>query len=383
MTGKEKLVFRYSPKRAIIVDSVVVTIMTALIVFFIKIDIWQMGILAGFILGKSLIELFRASVIEVSYLEPEMIYRRNSLFRNNTVKIPAWNVSGAETRIVSMWKGSIREKLILKADGREFLLIPFYSSGNPLYATVHQDLRSLRQAGEKYLEERTEEAIKQAEEEMERSKIEKTVWSLLEMSVQCPRCEAHVPVNGPYNNFVCAECCENIEITPDNWTDLLEDVRDETAFEIDPGEGSRSSIMGVFNTSLFYGRLEPYCPKCKTDFDMENDYAAGENSVTCSSCGESLSVETPSKWFNKVFKGVTLIVGATGSADSNEQAPEPVIITCPSCSATFETTGKARNTPCPHCENSIFLPDDLWYHFHPVPGKKRWFVGFTARFDPD
>lgn len=383
MTVGTTAVFRYSPKRAVIVDSAVVVIMSFLVLFFIWTDVWPLSIVMGFVLLRSLRELALASVIEVSYREPDMIYRRSSLFRKQVVEIPAWKISGTETRIVSMWKGSIREKLVLCADGREFLLHPFYSSRDPGTATVYQDIHSLKYAGEAFLERKTRKAEQEAEEQMERSKVEKTVWGMVEMSIQCPRCEAHVPVNGPYNDFICAECSERIELPPDSWADLLEDVRDETAYELDQGEGSKSSIMGVFNTALFYGRLVPYCSKCKEDFHMDDDYTEGNDSVVCSSCGNSLPVTPPPEWFNRVFEGARLIVGATRSTDSKDTAAEPVVLTCPGCSAPFETTGEARNIPCPHCDNSVFLPDDLWYHFHPVPVKRRWFVGFTASFDPE
>ncbi len=199
---------------------------------------------------------------------------------------------------------------------------------------------------------------------------------MLEMSIKCSRCETPVPVNGPWTDLQCSGCGEAITLSPDNWADLLEDVRDEIAFELEPGRGTESTIMGVFDTHVLYSRMVPYCRKCKEDL---HDPEPGAEKLMCS-CGAFMPLTKPPDWFRRVFGGVRYIAGATRSAEASSEEPEPVYISCTSCGASFCVKGESRNPSCSHCGTAVFLTDELWLHFHPSPVKKRWFVGFKASY---
>ena len=210
-----------------------------------------------------------------------------------------------------------------------------------------------------------------------------TIWSMLEMSIECPRCDGPVVVNGPFTSFRCPECGEMIEMTPEIWADLLEDVRDELADDTAEGEGGRSTIWGTYNTYLYYGRLKPYCPKCKRDFDMKNEYTGGD-SVTCIGCNTKTAVQPAPSWFDSVFEGALLIVGAQEKQTVKSAADKkvsPISFTCSQCGGTILTCGELRNVKCEHCGASVYLPDELWFRFHPAPKKRRWFVGFEAEIN--
>jgi DNA-directed RNA polymerase subunit RPC12/RpoP len=371
---KEKLLYRHKPKRALIVDGIFTLIFSTLVFYFLTKGPWQLSLVFGFALLNVLKGLVTASVIEIWDGQPDFIYRRTSILGRKTTLIPCVEIEGVETRITSMWRGNISEKLVLCAGGREYLLSPYYSESDPATAMVYQTIHSLKAAGEDH--QNRQRRILAKKQKPRVKKVERLVWGMIEMSIQCPRCEAHVPINGPFTDFQCPECFEKLELSPENWADLLEDVRNDIAREMEPGEGTNSSIMGVFNASLLYARMVPYCRKCKEDFKNPKE---GAERVECP-CGGSLPVTEPPPWFGKVFKGAKYIVGATRSTSHGDQKPEPVMMTCSSCGASFETHGENRNASCSHCGTSVFLPDDLWFHFHPAPVKTRWFVGFTAKY---
>lgn len=372
MTAEREAFYRYAPTRAIFVDvSFLLTIGTGLY-FIIEAGIWPLGIVAGILILKILRDLSMESVIELSSDGRDLIYTRRYLLGTKLVAIPLSEVVEAENRITSMWRGNISEKLVLIAGGKEYLLHPHYSDGDPVTAMIHRDLSLLKEKAR----ETREEAVKDSSpvEKRKPKRVKRKLWGMLQMNIDCPGCEAPVPVNGPWTELLCSTCGETISFPPESWADLLEDVAGEIAGELEQGEGSNSTIMGSFNVSMLYARMLPYCMKCKedlTEFDEDAD------SVICA-CGNRIGLSKPPEWFGRVFPKADLLVGAGDSSDASWDPPEPVVLTCPSCGAPFDSRGESRNADCPHCGSSMFLPDDLWYHFHPVPVKKRWFVRFTG-----
>lgn len=367
--------YRYIPRRALIVDSLFIAVLTAAGVLFQRHGIWPMAVVMGIVILNTLINLVQESVIELRSEFPDLIYTRRSLFRKNTVRIPFREVKGATTHITSMWKGNISEKMVLETSGREFLLHPHFSAGDPAAAGIHRKLTGLIGQANKFREETSIRQHPRGKTEHRQKKVGKLVWGMVEMSIKCPRCETTVPVNGPWNLLHCPECSEAIDLSPDNWADLLEGVRNETAGEIKPGMGRESTVIGVFQAHLLYSRMPPYCRECREDLPLPEP---GARMLRCS-CGETLPVAEPPEWFDRVYSGARYIIGATRSTKVSEQEPEQVFITCPSCGSSFESAGESRNPSCPNCDTCVFLPDDLWFHFHPAPVRKRWFVGFLAK----
>ncbi len=202
------------------------------------------------------------------------------------------------------------------------------------------------------------------------------IWSILEMSIACPRCDSPVMVNGPFTTLNCPGCDEVIDFTPEIWADLLEDTR-SAVLHMKVGEGSNSTIWGTYNTSVFYGRLAPYCKECKKDYNIQVDYS-GTDTITCGDCGATRPVEKPPEWFNTVFKGVKLLIGVSREAHSSKPLTRDLYMSCPNCGASVKVSGSSRNEKCGHCNSSIILPGELWRHINPAPVKERWFVGFIG-----
>lgn len=201
---------------------------------------------------------------------------------------------------------------------------------------------------------------------------------MIEISIKCPHCDSPVHIDGPYRKILCGNCQSEIDFPEDVWTDLLEDVRDEILTEFEPGQGSNSTIFGHFNMNLMYGRLQPYCRKCKRDFNMEKEYA-GQDMLICPDCGSKTPVFPAPEWFKKAIEGANLIAGAYPDIENIEE-PEgisgPVAFSCPQCGSSLMIDGKDRLMKCEYCETNVYLPDDLWLRLHPAKKKNRWFVGF-------
>lgn len=204
------------------------------------------------------------------------------------------------------------------------------------------------------------------------------LWSMMEITIDCPHCDSPVHVDGPYLNLKCGKCHSEIEFPEEVWKGTLEDVRSDVS-GYEKGEGTNSNIFGHFNMKMTYGRLDFYCLKCKRDFEVEDDYSE-LTVVRCPECGSESPVYPAPEWFREAVPGASLIAGAWPEGESgpepDDEKPKPVAYSCPQCGGSLMIDGEKRLIECQYCSTNIYLPDDLWLTMHPVKTKTRWFIGY-------
>lgn len=203
------------------------------------------------------------------------------------------------------------------------------------------------------------------------------IWSMIEMTIKCPECDAPVHVDGPYRKVFCRTCQSDIEFPEEVWGDLVGDIKEDIA-GFEPGEGSNSNIFGHFNMTMSYGNLAPYCSECKRTFNIEKDYN-GTDKLTCPDCGTEKPAFAAPQWLREAIKGAALIAGAwpeLNDDDEHKTVSEPVAFSCPQCAGSLMIDGNERLIQCEYCETRVYLPDDLWLQLHPAKKKTRWFIGF-------
>jgi hypothetical protein len=198
----------------------------------------------------------------------------------------------------------------------------------------------------------------------------------VEFSLQCPRCDHPLPLDGPLEVAHCNSCQSDIEIPRDYWTETLESSCRKMQ-EAEIGTGTGSILIGSFHGHLTLARFDPYCDSCKTDFVNPWELVPG-TAYTCRECGMVYPVQEPPSWLTGKVPRISLLVNALLSVEtSNGQYPggmKPVSMTCPSCSGQLEVDGSSRFVSCRFCNGQVFLPDDLWLRFHGTKRKRRWFV---------
>lgn len=381
---ERRLIYSHSPRRGLIISGAVLAVLAfAGLLLFRNIPIlrFMMGLFA---LGL-LISLRRECSVKIWVDWPYIVYEYHSVFRHFREMIEPWDISGLSPDIVSMWRGNISERLIMKVGERELVVSPYYSGYEPGENLIIETLRGLpasRQQAELEIELEHRDLHPEDYPEDEPDSME--VWGFIEMSIQCPKCEGQVMVNGPYTRLVCPACGSDLDMEPSVWQDFLEDIPKAVAEELEEGTGNRSTIMGTYNAELLYGVYPPYCPECKRYYDLEKDRRV-EGRIVCPDCGTSSSVQEPPEWFTDIFGDPFLIIGAEEPSDKSNLEGDalkgPVVFTCSGCGAAVRLDGSDRNVKCDHCDQPIHIPDDLWLRFHPAAKKKRWFVGF--RWIPD
>ncbi len=300
-----------------------------------------------------------------------VVYDYRSLLRWIHREIDPEDIERITPDVISMWRGSITEKLVMELADEELELVPIYSESDPdvqgIYDALNTALERRRQR--KLAEER------QTEKEKQEAGGER-LWAVFEMSLECPSCGTPVPVGGLVETAVCPSCGTAVALEADFWEDILEDDGSEIR-EMEPREATRSHIMSSLDVDMMYGRLDPYCPSCKESLSVEK-VPEGE-SIRCPACGTEADVRPAPAWLSRALEGADMVLGPieTGGGEDTGSAPESVAFTCPKCGAGLKVDGSDRIQECEYCGLLFMLPDDLWALFHPAPTRKRWFVRLT------
>jgi predicted RNA-binding Zn-ribbon protein involved in translation (DUF1610 family) len=304
----------------------------------------------------------------------KVIYDYRSLLRHRHLEIDPDDIEQITPDVISMWRGNVTEKLVMRVAGEELEVVPIYSESDPdvqgIYDAVNvaSERRRLRRDSARRRAEEAEAAGEQRE----------TVWAVFEASLECPSCGAPVPVEGLVESAECPSCGNEIDLGAAFWADMLEDDGEELR-EMEPNEASRSQIMSSVNVGMMYGRLDPYCPSCKDRVEVEEVPESGR--VACPACGTEVEVEGAPPWVSEALDGADLVVGPVGVRGPGDEdtpsPPESVAFTCPKCGADLRVDGSDRVQECEYCGLIFMLPDDLWSRFHPAPTRKRWFIRLT------
>ena len=196
----------------------------------------------------------------------------------------------------------------------------------------------------------------------------------IEFSIQCPRCDAHVPLDGPMERVVCGSCRSEIDVPRDYWVDTLRSsclkMRD-----MEMGGGRGSILMGTFWGDLALARFDPYCDSCKTEFEDPWHLVPG-SIYTCRKCGQRYPVEAPPAWLRKGVPGIRLLINALIAypEPGQEGQTELVSCSCPSWAGSLDVDGKKRIIRCGYCGDDVYIPDTVWWKYHPGRRQRRWFV---------
>ncbi|MBN2608481.1 MAG: hypothetical protein JXA64_05145 [Candidatus Fermentibacteraceae bacterium] len=196
----------------------------------------------------------------------------------------------------------------------------------------------------------------------------------VEFSIQCPRCDMPVHLDGPVATVHCGSCRSDIDIPRDYWVDtLLGSCRKMQHME--KGGGRGSILLGTFRGDLTLTRVDPCCDRCKTEF-IDPWHLEPGTSYVCRQCGIEYPLAAPPEWLRKGVPGIRLLINAVLVEEdpSLKEIPCPVPLSCPSCAATLELDGSSRVIRCSYCGDDVYVPDTIWRKYHPGGRKRRWFV---------
>jgi len=138
---------------------------------------------------------------------------------------------------------------------------------------------------------------------------------------------------------------------------------------------------------------EHRCHGCGASIDIRA-LPLGEERVTpCPKCGAPIVSYPPPAWLKNELPGLLMIIGgerdpadvpAGGEAQAVAvpKAKSPVVLACPSCKASLKVDSEtARTTMCQFCNESVYLPDDLWRVLHPVRRAEGWSIVYDGNLE--
>ena len=206
----------------------------------------------------------------------------------------------------------------------------------------------------------------------------------IEISVQCPKCDAAAPLNGPLLRVHCDKCQADFELGPRFWFRILRDIYAEAGFRLDDGQGYNAEAAERYQAKVLYGRQRPVCSACGEALDLAREIPSAYGHV-CPACGATTPVTPPPAWLAEALTPPRILVNAeiqeekgeaAGEDEAKEPASAPVAFTCPQCGGSLLVDGRERMITCNYCGVNVYLPDDLWFRLHPARKKARWFVVF-------
>jgi len=212
-------------------------------------------------------------------------------------------------------------------------------------------------------------------------------YGIFKVIATCPHCGNPIPVNGPQSKPVCPSCLKMAAIDAQTWQEIMEEYLNDYE-SLEPGDGNNSTIMGGLTlkcTSVKLPPPDPACPKCETNWDLQEIADGTDGAVTCKKCGRTSPTFPPPDWLRAGVPAVgQIFFGDRDSGDptdkamgANAESVKPIALACPQCNGGLLVTAQAeRIMKCKYCKVDVFLPDALWLKLHPVKEAKFWLVRF-------
>ena len=207
----------------------------------------------------------------------------------------------------------------------------------------------------------------------------------------CRACGQPVPVNGLVDKTSCPHCQASVTVPSRLWeraigaldVGALVDETGQRALRARPEfkDGTTRRTLRVERTI----RDSPLCIHCGAELEvLEESALEATFDLRCASCGASSRFEPPGLQLRLPSVGLSHVSATEGGAEATDATSatataagrtEPVVMSCPSCSASLDITADSeRTTRCQYCNASVYIPDDLWRRMHPVRTATTWNV---------
>ena len=195
----------------------------------------------------------------------------------------------------------------------------------------------------------------------------------LRIHVECERCAAPIPINGPAQRLVCKACLGENALPG-----LVEALHDASQ--------SMRALGSRYDVTI----LEEHRPQCVAcDASISIDTASSTTGVVpCARCGAGVPSYPAPAWLRATLPTAAWVFGGDPEVlppesgvvlSIPEREAKPIAMACPQCSGGLTITkDNARIVPCRFCGVDVYLPDELWRRLHPVATKRAWTLTWSA-----
>ena len=209
----------------------------------------------------------------------------------------------------------------------------------------------------------------------------------VELKIECRYCGKSIPINALSPKFLCRECLSEIEISKNSWREFLGEICRRVLKENENRLNITGNIIPFYveghQAFRLYGKEEP---KFKNNFipipenlnNIKNDELIFQE--------EKISIREVPKEYTSFLKGVRYLIGEEKNQIPysknliHKENSELIVFTCPNCGGGLKINGDNRIIDCNFCDSHVYIPDALWFRFHPSIRTKRWYLYFGDSF---
>lgn len=193
------------------------------------------------------------------------------------------------------------------------------------------------------------------------------------LRTDCPRCGAHLPVNGPVAAVDCADCGARVDVPGD----LVGGLADRFEESWPTARASDTVTTGDLTWRWTFAAATGLACACGAPLSADDALPA------CASCGAHTAAFDAPGGLRQAAPSARRVYGADEDGTRPVLALAPVAMGCPQCGAGLAiTAAHQRVTPCTHCGVTVHLPDAVWRQLHPPRTVRPWTVRFDGESRP-
>lgn len=201
----------------------------------------------------------------------------------------------------------------------------------------------------------------------------------LRISLDCPICRTHLPVNGVTRKLRCHQCGFDAPSGLAPWTSFFDAELWAEVLGFEQGTERTTSVLGDWTMKITVGRSAPRCPTCKGPPLDPAALAplAARGQCFCPGCGTAIRVRPADDLCTQLNPQARFVVGESAPDDAAlaiEAKTTPVLFACMGCGGGLTVDGSQRQVTCGYCGASSYLPDGLWQKLRPVPIPETFYV---------
>ena len=209
----------------------------------------------------------------------------------------------------------------------------------------------------------------------------------IRLSIICPGCNSLIPINGVVSKVKCIKCGHIVKLKGEKygWHNLLY-LGNPTIDVFESSGRYNKNTGGFYSIKIEIENKWPRCSKCKYKFSLKDLHNKDieKNKLICPECKTSKPLFAAPRSISKPYKCASYVVD--GIVDSrtkhsknivtNKKGNAPMIFNCASCGGALNVDGTSRLVKCEFCENTNFIPEDLWLSLYSTPKAKTWYIIF-------
>lgn len=211
----------------------------------------------------------------------------------------------------------------------------------------------------------------------------------VELKLECRYCGNPIPLNALTSQILCPHCLTSIPISKASWSEILGEICRRVFEQNDNRLTVTGNVIPFYVEgnvcARLYGKEEPMTRKRKPipvkhalEHLQDNYFQQGD---------EKIFIRTVPDQYKKFLRHPTHLIGEDENqifqnkkADINLSSNDLIVFTCPACGGALKIDGKNRILECNYCKANIYLPDALWFRFHPPSLTRRWYLWYGESF---